>query len=247
MKPYEHIILPLDVDTAEKAIDLVTLLKNEVGVFKVGLELTNVAGTNVIARLKQAGAARIFVDAKLHDIPNTVMGAMRGIVRHGAWCVTVHTLGGTGMLKAAVEAAKCEAEAIGVERPKILGVTLLTSISQNDLEADLKISTPLSEYVCHLANLAYKCGCDGVIASPDEIQAIRQSIPDPDFLIVTPGVRPTGSEKGDQARVLTPGEAIKRGSSYLVIGRPIHAASNPLAAARAIAAEIAAAVAGSGG
>ncbi len=240
MRPHEHIILPLDVPTVQRAIELVDLLKDDVGVFKVGLELTNATGLETLALLRQAGADRIFYDAKLHDIPNTVAGAMRGIVRQRAWCVTVHTLGGKNMLKAAVDAAKQEAEERGLPRPLVLGVTVLTSISENELHNELKVPTSISvqSYATHLARLAFEAGCDGVIASPHEIQAIRAAIPSSDFLIITPGIRPAGSTRGDQARVHTPAEAMVRGASYLVIGRPIYAAEDPKAAAQNIAHEI---------
>ncbi len=241
MKPHEHIILPLDVPAIEQAVSMVEMLRNEVGVFKVGLELINSAGSvsETLGILEGAGASRIFLDAKLHDIPNTVAGAMRGVVRSGAWCVTVHTMGGKAMLQAAVETARCEADALDVRRTLILGVTVLTSIDDDELRNELKVNMPVSAYAVHLAMMARDAGCDGVIASPVETQAIRAAIPSQDFLIVTPGVRPAGSDHGDQARVHTPAEAIMRGSDYLVIGRPINSAPDPIAGARAIAEEIA--------
>ncbi len=240
MKPHEHIIMPLDVQTVEQALELVELLRNDVGVFKVGLELTNSTGIETVKLLRHAGASRIFYDAKLHDIPNTVAGAMRGIVRLGVWCVTVHTQGGAAMLKAAVEAAKTEAEASGMPRPLILGVTVLTSISEEALHNELGVAsgTSMAQHVQRLALLARDCGCDGVIASPQEIEIIRKAIPSQQFLVITPGIRPAGSAKGDQARVHTPAEAMVRGASYLVIGRPIYASPDPKDAAQNIAAEI---------
>lgn len=244
MQANERIIVALDVDTAERAEELVCLLRGRVGVFKAGLELVISAGAGVFDRLRAAGAERLFYDAKLHDIPNTVAGAMRGVVRRDAWCVTVHTTGGAAMLRAAVDAATTEAKRGQNPRPKVLGVTVLTSIGPDALRDELGVGLPVSDYVVHLARLAQASGCDGVIASPNEIEAVRQAVPDPDFLIVTPGVRPAGSDRGDQARVMTPGEAIKRGASYLVIGRPIVAASNPARAAEQIAAEIDAASSG---
>lgn len=240
MKPHEHIVLPLDVPTIDKAVSMVELLRNEVGVFKVGLELINSAGSTkeTLSILRGAGATRIFLDAKLHDIPNTVAGAMRGVVRTGAWCVTVHAIGGKAVLQAAVEAARCEAEALGVLRPLILGVTVLTSISEDELRHELRVNSSMSDYVTHLAFMARGAGCDGVIASPAETQALRSAIPSRDFLIVTPGVRPNGTDRGDQARVHTPADAVMRGADYLVIGRPIISAPDPVSAARSIAREI---------
>jgi orotidine-5'-phosphate decarboxylase len=240
----DRIICALDVDNAYRAIQLVSQLESQVGVFKVGLELVTATGVEIFDKLRDAGAERIFYDAKLHDIPNTIAGAMRGVVRLGAWCVTVHTTGGTAMLRASVEAARREAEAYRQPAPKILGVTVLTSISPDALRDELEVGQSLPDYVAHLARLAYESGCDGVIASPQEIEAVRAAVPAPEFLVVTPGVRPVGVEPGDQARVMTPGEAIRRGAGYLVIGRPIVASPDPIQAAQVIAAEIAAALAG---
>lgn len=237
----ERIIVALDVDNADRAAALAGQLKDHVGVFKVGLELLHSAGSGIVETLRQAGAERFFYDAKLHDIPNTVAGAMNGISRLGVWCVTVHAGGGEAMLRAAVETAQAEAERNGFPRPKILAVTVLTSISQIALKSELQVCAPLSEHVAHFARMAQVAGCDGVIASPHEIEIVRNAVSDPEFLIVTPGVRPAGSAKGDQARVMTPAAAIERGASYLVIGRPIVAAPDPVAAAQSIAAEIASA------
>ena len=239
MEAKDRIICALDVDNAYRALQLVGMLREHVGVFKVGLELINTAGTEIIEKLHDAGASRIFYDAKLHDIPNTVSGAMRGIARLGVWSVTVHTTGGPAMMRAAVDAARSTGEGGIVPGPKVLGVTVLTSISPEMLQDDLQVAMPLSAFVPFLAAKAYAAGCAGVIASPLETAAVRQAVSDPNFLIVTPGVRPAGSDPGDQARVMTPGEAIRSGASYLVIGRPIVAAVDPVEAAQRIAAEIA--------
>ena len=239
MEPGERIICAIDVDTAERALRLVQTLRGHVGVFKIGLELIMAEGIGIVERLHQAGADKIFLDAKLHDIPNTVAGAMRGIVELGVWCVTVHAMGGTKMLQAATQTAQCEADKLNLPRPKILGVTVLTSVSEEALRTELNIGKPLPEFVTQLAQSAQAAGCNGVIASPQEISLIRAAIPDPNFLIITPGVRPAGSDKGDQARTMTPAEAIQRGANYLVIGRPIIAAPDPVDAAKRIADEIA--------
>ena len=242
MTKNNRIIMALDVDNADKAVQLVTQLKDYVGVFKVGLELVNAAGLGIFDTLRQAGAQRFFYDAKLHDIPNTVAGAMRSIADIGVWCVTVHASGGAAMLKATVDAAYEQAQHSGLTPPKILAVTVLTSISETALKYELEVGTPLNEHVAHLAHLAHTAGCDGVIAAPQEIETIRSAVHDPNFLIVTPGVRPTGAAIGDQARVMTPGEAIRRGANYLVIGRPIVAAADPVEAAQRINEEIVAAL-----
>lgn len=241
MQAKERIIVALDVDNAYRAIQLVGMLRHHVGVFKVGMELVTATGVEIFDKLRDAGAERIFYDAKLHDIPNTVAGAMRGVVRRGAWCVTMHTTGGAAMMRAAAATAKAEADDFGTTRPLLLGVTVLTSIGAETLRDELRVIQSVEEYVAHLAKLAQEAGCDGVIASPQEIEAVRSAIPDPNFLVITPGVRPAGSDAGDQARVMTPGEAIRRGASYLVIGRPIVASLDPVAAAERIADEIAAA------
>lgn len=239
MEAKDRIICALDVDNAFRALQLVRMLREHVGVFKVGLELLNAAGSEIVEKLQDAGAERIFYDAKLHDIPNTVAGAMHGIVRLGVWSVTVHTMGGPAMLRAAVEAARGQEATGGPVGPWVLGVTVLTSIDPETLKTDLQVAMPLESFVPFLAKHAHAAGCAGVIASPLEVAAVRQAVSDPDFLIITPGVRPAGADRGDQARVMTPGEAIRSGANYLVIGRPIVASSDPVGAAQSIAAEIA--------
>ena len=233
----ERIIIPLDVDSEDKAIELVKKLAGEVGVFKVGLELFNIAGPAIFDKIKAAGADKIFYDAKFHDIPNTVAGAVRAAVRNNVWMLNVHATGGKAMMQAAVEAAKSESEKLGFAPPKMIGVTILTSIDTMTLTDELRISSGLVRHVVHLAKLAKSAGMDGVVASPQEIDRIRESL-GPDFLIVTPGVRPAGAEIGDQKRVMTPGKAMQAGADYLVIGRPIIKADDPVAAARAIAGEM---------
>jgi orotidine-5'-phosphate decarboxylase len=237
----DRIICALDVDNAFRALQLVRQLCGRVGTFKVGLELVTATGVQIIDKLRDAGAERIFFDAKLHDIPNTVAGAMRGVVGLGVWCVTVHASGGQAMLAAAVNATRSEADAAGVPRPRILAVTALTSIDGAALRDQLHVALPMQEYVAGLAVMAAEAGCDGVVASPHEIATVRKSVSDRDFLVVTPGVRPAGAAHGDQARVMTPGQAVRVGADYLVIGRPITAADDPATAAAAIAEEIAAA------
>jgi len=241
LEAYQRIICALDTDDGDRAAALVERLRNHVGLFKVGLELLTAQGAQVIARLTAAGAERIFFDAKLHDIPNTVAGAMRGVVRHGAWCVTVHASGGAAMLRAAVEAAHATADQEGRKRPRVMAVTVLTSLNPTMLRDELQVSAGLQDHVAHMACLAHECGCDGVIVSPQEIHVVRRTVLDPNFLVITPGVRPAGSDVGDQSRVMTPGEAVGRGADYLVIGRPITADPDPIGAAQRIAAEIAAA------
>ncbi len=238
MNAKDRIILALDVDSADKAVDLVRLLHGHVGSFKVGLELVNAAGVEIFSQLQEAGAERIFYDAKLHDIPNTVAGAVRAVAGRRLWMINVHASGGSRMIRAAEESLRTSSAWAGVLPPLLIAVTLLTSLGDDDLADELSVGLPPSEYVTSLARLAQSSGADGVVASPHEIEAIRAAC-GPAFLIVTPGVRPAGSEAGDQRRVMTPGEAVRLGADYLVIGRPITAAPDPVAAAAAIVHEIA--------
>lgn len=231
-----RIILPLDVDTPERAVHLAASLRDHVGAFKVGLELINATGNDIFRRLADAGASRIFYDCKLHDIPNTVAGASRAIAARGLWMFNVHASGGARMIRAAVDAAAASAAA-GQPRPLVLAVTVLTSIAAEELRDELRVPGAPAEHVAHLARLSRDAGADGVVASPHEIEAVRAAV-GPGFLIVTPGVRPAGSAADDQRRTMTPGEAVRRGADYLVVGRPITAAPDPVAAAAAIAAEI---------
>jgi orotidine-5'-phosphate decarboxylase len=231
------IIIPLDVDTPKKAVALVDQLKGEVGAFKVGLELINAAGLGIFDKIREAGADKIFYDCKLHDIPNTVAGASRAIVKMGVWLFNIHCSGGFAMMKAAKDASVEAANEVGIDPPKVIGVTVLTSIDQTVLNDEMRVPGSVADQVVSLAKLAKSAGLDGVVASPHEIELIREACGS-DFMIVTPGIRPAGGEIGDQKRVMTPGEAVRRGADYLVIGRPITKASDPVAAARAIAGEM---------
>lgn len=237
----EKIIVALDVDTAEKAEELVRQLKDEVGAFKVGLELFNSSGPGIFELLRSAGARRLFYDAKFHDIPNTVGRASRAAVGFGVWMINVHCLGGSAMMRSAADSARDEAEKMGVGRPLVIGVTVLTSMDQAAVESELRVGKPVAEYVRHLAVLAKNSGLDGVVASPHEIGIIRDACGS-EFLIVTPGVRPASADLGDQKRVMTPGDAVRQGADYLVIGRPITQATNPVEAARTIVRSISVAV-----
>ena len=230
----DKIILALDVDSVEKAVDLVGKLKNDVGAFKVGLELVNSAGLDVIQAVKSAGANRVFYDCKFHDIPNTVSGASKAAAAMGVWMFNVHASGGYAMMKAARDAADNAALSNGTDRPLVIAVTLLTSIDADILNSELGIHYSVPEHIRRLAVLAKQARLDGVVASPHEVKIIRESC-GPKFIIVTPGVRPAGADIGDQKRVMTPFDAVQAGSDYLVIGRPISKADDPVAAARAIA------------
>lgn len=233
-----RILIPLDVDTAGKAVALASAVKDEVAGFKVGLELINSAGVDIFDRLHELepGAVKIFYDCKYHDIPNTVAGAARAAGRRGLWMFNIHASGGSAMLKAAVQGARDGAEQGGHVKPLVIAVTVLTSIDQSILEGELGVGRTVEQQVIAFARLAQDAGCDGVVASAHEIEAIRAAC-GPDFKLVIPGIRPAGSDVGDQKRVMTPGEAVRAGADYLVIGRPISAALDPAEAARGINAE----------
>ncbi len=232
----DRIIVPLDVSTEAEAIALVAQL-DAVQFWKVGLELFVSSGPRILDHLK-ARNKRVFLDLKLHDIPNTVAGACRAAGRYGVDLLTVHATNGRAALKAAQEAVVDGAAQAGVEPPKIIAVTVLTSLSARDLAFDLKIPLELPEYALQMALMAQESGLAGAVCSPQEASQLRQVCGD-EFLLVCPGVRPQGSATGDQRRSLTPAEAIAAGANYLVIGRPITAAADPAQAFEAICAEMA--------
>jgi orotidine-5'-phosphate decarboxylase len=232
-----RILVALDVDSGEKALALADALRGAVGGFKIGKQLFTAEGPGIVRALASRGD-RVFLDLKFHDIPNTVAGAIRSAVATGAWMVNVHASGGTAMMKAAVEAARQAAESSGAERPLVIGVTVLTSLDDTAL-AEVGASRNVMDQVVHLARLAESAGLDGVVASPQEIGAIRRATR-PEFAVVTPGIRPAGQGgKDDQARTLTPAEAVAAGATYLVVGRPITDAPDPRAAADAISSSLA--------
>lgn len=229
----EKIIFALDVDRLSEIDRWAELLSNKVGMFKVGKELFTTAGPAAVEAVKRHGG-EVFLDLKYHDIPNTVAQAMLAAGRLGVKLANLHALGGPEMMeKASSEVRKQFTDA---ERPRLLAVTILTSSTQETLKA-VGIEQPLEQMVVRLAKLAKESGMDGVVASPLEIQAIRAAC-GPDFLIVTPGVRPAFAAVDDQKRIMTPAEAVKAGADYLVIGRPIAKAADPVQAAELIVDEI---------
>jgi orotidine-5'-phosphate decarboxylase len=245
----KRLILALDYPTIDEALDSARTLAGLVGMFKVNIQLFTAAGPSALQQLRQLGP-EIFLDLKFHDIPNTVTGAVSAaIALPGLRLLNVHTLGGLEMMRAATTAAD-QSKLPKSDRPKLLGVTILTSMDNTALR-QVGIAGPASTRVVKLARLAKQAGLDGVVASPQEVRAIRRAC-GRNFLIVVPGVRPRlgdGKSKpdaarrtDDQARVATPAEAIRAGADYLVIGRPITAAPDPESAARTILEEIAAAL-----
>jgi len=232
----EKIIVALDVPSAEAALRVAHELHGHVGMFKVGSEVFSAEGP-VVARSLMATGEQVFLDLKFHDIPNTVRAAAFQVGMLGVSLLTVHASGGRKMMEAGVEGVRAAAKAKGAARPtRVLAVTALTSLSADDL-AEVGFQDSPEKVVIRLARLAQDADVDGVVASPREIAVIRQAC-GPNFLIVTPGIRPAAGAGDDQARTATPESAIRAGADYLVIGRPITGAADPAAAADAIAAEM---------
>ncbi len=237
LQPKERILVALDTPNLARASGIIEHCREEVGGFKVGLEFFNAQGPQGVRALPPM--RRMFLDLKLHDIPNTVAGAMRSAVTCRPTMITVHAAGGRAVMRAAKLAAEEASVDLGVERPLVLAVTVLTSLDEADL-AELSHGTDmsLSNYVLRLAALAQSEGLDGVICSPAEIARLRRTCGE-DFLLVVPGIRPEHTDLGDQKRIATPALAVSRGADYLVIGRPITEAVSPARACRDIAREIA--------
>ena len=226
------IIFALDVNGLSEIDRYAELLAGRVGMFKVGKELFTATGPEAVRTVQRHGG-RVFLDLKYHDIPNTVAKAMVEAARMGVQLANLHALGGEEMMATAAAAVRTE---FGEQRPKLLAVTILTSSTEATLRG-VGIEHPVQEMVVRLAKLAHNAGMDGVVASPLEIGLIREAC-GPDFLIVTPGVRPSFASVDDQKRIMTPAEAVTEGADYLVIGRPIAKADNPQTAADLIAEEI---------
>ncbi len=232
----ERLIVALDT-SADQALELVKQLKPLNVTFKIGMELFFREGMPTVRYIQQQGCFT-FVDLKLHDIPNTVERAAEALVEQGVTFFNVHAQGGPEMMKAATTGARRAAERTGAPEPLILGVTLLTSISEEMLHQALQVHGSVDDYVLHLAEMVQEAGLNGVVCSAREARMLRKAC-GPGFVLATPGIRPKDYAQGDdQARVVTPGQALQDGANFIVVGRPITGAEDPLKAARAILAEM---------
>jgi orotidine-5'-phosphate decarboxylase len=233
-----RLVVALDVEGPDEAERLIDQLYELDVIVKIGLESLCGYPERIISYC-EARDVRTFIDAKLHDIPRTVGAAIRQLVRPNAHIIDVHAIGGNDMMRAAVDSAADRAAELGIAPPHIFAVTVLTSIAPEDLP-ELGFQGGTGENVTRLAALARDAGCTGVICSAQEVRDLKRFFGD-DFLTLTPGIRPAGTAHGDQKRVMTPAQAVAMGSNYLVVGRPITQAKDPLAAAQAILEEMRAA------
>jgi orotidine-5'-phosphate decarboxylase len=237
MTPKERIILALDVSDHDEAIDIVKRFRQHIDIFKVGSELFTSVGPRIIKEIHLMGK-KVFLDLKFHDIPNTVSQAVMAAARLNVFLLNVHALGGFDMMKKAAESLSALSLRKNVERPRLIGVTILTSIDQKALRDELGVELRMNSEVKHLAGLAQKAGLDGVVASPEDVEMIRSRF-GKNFLIITPGIRPSWTSADDQKRTMTPRKAVQKGSDYLVIGRSILAQPDPPGALKRIEEEIA--------
>lgn len=228
----DKLIIALDVETVDKARELFAALKDYAGMFKIGSQLFTAAGPSIVREMIRAGA-RIFLDLKFHDIPNTVARAGVEAARLGVSIFDVHAVGGSEMMRRTVLEVHEASVRENFKRPSIIAITALTSADDSAL-AEVGFSSSVGQQVERLARMADECGMDGVVASPHEVSLVRSAAKRKDFLVVTPGVRPAGVQHGDQKRVMTPGEAIRAGASYMVIGRAILEAPDMARAAEQI-------------
>jgi len=235
MEAKDRLIVALDLDSAPEAEKLIEVLSPEADIFKVGIAPFTGYGEKILGKLREKGK-KVFLDLKFHDIPNTVRNAARIAAKHGVFMMNFHCLGGKSMLEAARKGAEEGSASSGHAQPLLLGVTILTSMTEADLQV-LGLAGGIEEKVIELAALAKNCGLNGVVASAKETRLIKSNL-GKGFLVVTPGVRPTWAAAGDQKRVLTPKQAVAEGADYIVVGRPIIHADDPAEAARKIVEEI---------
>lgn len=233
----ERLCLALDVDGLDEATKVARLLKDQVGLFKVGPYLFTKEGPKTVEAIQRNGG-KVFLDLKFHDIPNTVANAVRMATKLGVYMLNIHAAGGSEMMRAAVEAVEEESQRYNLPKPIVLAVTVLTSINDVILSEELRIKHDVFSQVIHLAKIAQSSGISGCVASPKEILGLRKAC-GKDFIILTPGIRPVWSAtKDDQKRSTTPEEAITRGADYIVIGRPILRSSDPVKATEQVLAEM---------
>ncbi|HEX8493648.1 MAG TPA: orotidine-5'-phosphate decarboxylase [Pyrinomonadaceae bacterium] len=230
------LIVALDVETVGRARELFSALRDVAGMFKIGSQLFTAAGPEFVREIVAAGS-KVFLDLKFHDIPNTVAAASREAARLGVSIFNVHAAGGSEMLKRTAEAVTEVSEREGLSRPIVIAVTVLTSADAATL-MEVGVAFNPQEQVLRLAHLAAECGIDGVVASPHEVALLRTGIERKNFVLVTPGVRPSGASAHDQKRVMTPAETVRAGADYLVVGRAILDADDPVAAAEKILEEM---------
>jgi orotidine-5'-phosphate decarboxylase len=231
MKPIDRLIVALDVDSEEKALEMAGELKGDVKLFKIGLELFSACGPKIVEKIQNTGCD-VFLDLKFHDIPTTVAKAATVVTRLKPFIFNVHASGGYEMMMRTAEAVTAESKRLDITKPKILAVTILTSLDEKGIKEAGFGSSP-KETVLKLSRLAKKAGLDGVVASPVETKEIRKEMGE-DFIIVTPGVRPGWAAAGDQKRTATPSAAVADGADYIVIGRPITESTNPAETVREI-------------
>src|SRR5262249_16516424 len=245
MNARDKLIAALDVDTAERAFHLVDMLRDSVGMFKVGMQLFTAAGPDLVRRIVSSGS-RVFLDLKYHDIPNTVALAAVEATRLGVSIFNIHASGGSEMMRRTTEAVAETAENESLAKPSIIAVTVLTSVDHAVLR-QIGIDEGPTAIVGRLALLAKESGLDGVVASAREIKIIRETVADPKFLIVTPGMRSATPTGDDQRRTMSVADAIRAGADYVVVGRPVLNAPDPVDAARGLLVEIAQALSAADG
>ncbi len=236
MEPRERIILALDVSEYEDAIDVVRKFRGHIDTFKIGSELFTSVGPRIIKEIHLMGK-KVFLDLKFHDIPNTVAKSALAAAKLGVFMFNVHTLGGFAMMKHAAETLTRFSLEQNIDRPRLIGVTILTSINQDALRDELSVNVRMNTQVKHLAGLAQRAGLDGVVASPEDAEMIRSRF-GKGFLIVTPGIRPSWAAMDDQKRAMTPRKAVQMGADYLVIGRAVTSQPDPIGALKRIEDEI---------
>jgi len=230
------VIVALDVEERSRAIELVEACGGAIEIFKIGSRLFTSEGPGIVGEIKAFGAS-VFLDLKFHDIPATVEGAVRAATGMGVAMMTIHTSGGVEMMRAAAGAASTESKRLGIERPLVVGVTVLTSLSGEDLARTFGTTGSVRDLVMRLAAQAHEAGLDGIVASVEEARSVKEAL-GAGFKVVTPGIRPAGAGVGDQKRTATPRAAREAGSDFLVVGRPVIEADSPRDAAERILREL---------